>query len=442
MAGNVATADRRRLMPTGLYARTLLIIVVPMLLLQAAAAYIFLERHWERVTERLSDRTASEVALLSDFHRRHGDGAQWRRFAAQAAERLEMEIAFVSGASLPEGGGGFSSLLDRALRESLRRRLQGGFWIDTGAAGRRVEMQIEAPGGVLKILAPRNRVYATKTYLFIFWMAVVSAVLLAISILFLRNQIRPIQRLAVAARKLGRGGEVVNFRARGAREVREAAAAFFEMRDRIRRHLDQRTTMLAGVSHDLRTPLTRFKLQLALLPRNAETEALRDDVAQMEQMLDAYLDFARGARPEAPRAVDVAGVIRRAAQGAAPGATIGLALPGALTARVDVAALERCLDNLIGNACAYGGGRIEIGAERGKAGIEIRIDDDGPGIAEELREEAFRPFHRLDAARNQDRAGTGLGLAIARDAMRGGGGDVVLEQSPLGGLRAVILLPG
>jgi two-component system osmolarity sensor histidine kinase EnvZ len=268
---------------------------------------------------------------------------------------------------------------------------------------------------------------------------------MGIAVVFLRNQVRPIERLARAAESFGKGRAVPDFKPYGAAEVRRAAQAFITMRERIERHVHQRTDMLAGISHDLKTPLTRIKLQLALMDESADVAALREDIVDMEHMLDEYLQFARGEGGEAAVATDMRLLLRDAAEAArrAEGAdaeNVGLDDGERVVLTVKRNALKRCITNLIDNALKYGR-HAKITLDRSAKSVEINVDDDGPGIPEARREEAFRPFHRLDEGRNLQIGGVGLGLAIARDIARAHGGDLVLGDSPLGGLRATLRLP-
>ncbi len=260
--------------------------------------------------------------------------------------------------------------------------------------------------------------------------------------LFIRNQVRAIERLAAAADAFGRGADIA-FKPYGAKEVRQAAQAFLAMKTRIQRYVDQRTTLLASVSHDLRTPLTRLKLELALAEPGARVEAMKRDLAEMEHMIDEYLAFARGEGGEALERVALAPLLGEISEGAIrAGAAVKVDAADDLAATVRPNALKRALANLVMNAAAYGE-HIELAAHpTPTGGVEILIDDDGPGIEPDRFEEAFAPFGRLDEARNQNEKGVGLGLAIARDVARGHGGEVTLDRSPLGGLRAVVRLPG
>jgi two-component system osmolarity sensor histidine kinase EnvZ len=274
-------------------------------------------------------------------------------------------------------------------------------------------------------------------------MIVATVLLTSVAILFIRNQVRAIERLADAADAFGRGGDVPQFKPHGAREVRKAAQAFIAMKERIQRHIDQRTALLASVSHDLRTPLTRLKLEAALAEPGPRVNAIKRDLAEMEHMIDEYLAFARGQEGEIVELNHLRPLIESMAEGAGRmGVALSLEVDPTLTAKVRPKALKRALLNLVMNAAAHAATIAVTARARAGGGVEITVDDDGPGIAPERYEEAFKPFNRLDESRNQNEKGVGLGLAIARDVARGLGGDVVLDRSPMGGLRAVVRLPG
>src|SRR5689334_1271311 len=293
----------------------------------------------------------------------------------------------------------------------------------------------------MRVFARRNAAYASNSGIFLLWMAGTSLVLITVAILFLRNQIRPILRLAYAAESFGKGRDVPDFQPRGAREVRSAAQAFLEMKGRVERTMEQRTTMLAGVSHDLRTILTRFKLEMALLGDSPEVDAMKKDIDEMARMLEAYLSFARGDSAEVSAPTDMASFLEELKLDAErQGDKATVVFHGEPVVTVRPAAFKRCLTNLVSNAARYASS-IAITGHRDHRWLTVTIDDDGPGIPPGMREEVFKPFLRLDHARNQDEGGTGLGLAIARDIARSHGGDITLGDSPMGGLRATVRVP-
>ncbi|MGE5766882.1 MAG: ATP-binding protein, partial [Bacteroidota bacterium] len=315
------------------------------------------------------------------------------------------------------------------------------FVIDARSVRGHVEIWVELPEGVLRALVTDERLFSSTTYIFILWTIGSSVLLFGIAVVFMRNQVKPIRRLARAAESFGKGQEVRDFKPEGATEVRQAAAAFINMRDRIKRQIQQRTEMLAGVSHDLRTPLTRMKLQLEMLPDVPEAEYLQADVAEMEHMVEGYLAFARGEGQETPAPSDLGGLLRDVvAQMTRDGRTIDLHIEQDLALPLRRDAMRRCLTNLLANAQRHGR-HVAVTAGRRKSRIEVTIDDDGPGIPPERYEDVFKPFFRLDQSRNPATGGIGLGLTIARDVARSHGGDVALEAAPGGGLRARVWLP-
>ena len=432
----------KSLMPTGLYARSLLIIIVPMVVLQSVVAFVFMERHWNTVTRRLSAAVTQDIAALIEIYKVYPQDAEKSQIRRIAAERLGMQVDFLPASDLPPiGPKPFFSLLDQALSEELRKQIGRPFWIDTVGNSSLVEIRIRLDDAVMRVFARRSAAYASNSQIFLLWMVGTSLVLLTVAILFLRNQIRPILRLTEAVESFGKGRDVPNFRPRGAREVRRAASAFIEMKARVERTIDQRTTMLAGVSHDLRTVLTRFKLELALIEDSPEAEAMKRDVDEMGRMLEAYLAFARGDGGEQAAPTDMAAFLEELkADAERHGHNTTVVFHGYPVVTVRPNALKRCLANLVSNAARFANA-IAITGHRDHRWLTVTVDDDGPGIPTHLREDVFKPFLRLDDARNQDEGGTGLGLAIARDIARSHGGDITLGESPLGGLRASVRIP-
>ena len=429
-------------MPKGLYARALLIMIVPMVVLQSVVAFVFMERHWNTVTRRLSAAVVQDVAALIEVYKDYPqdkDRATIRRIAQQ---RLGLVVDFLPPGDMPPPGPKpFFSLLDQSLSVQISRQIGKPFWIDTVGRSSLVEIRIQLDDAVMRVFAQRSAAYASNSEIFIFWMLGTSSILLFVAVLFLRNQIKPILRLADAAESFGKGRDALNFRPRGAREVRRAAQAFIEMRMRIERSIEQRTAMLAGVSHDLRTILTRFKLELALIGDSPEVDGMRRDVDEMHGMLEAYLAFARGDSGEQAQPTDMAAALEElrsdAERNGHAATTIFHGLP---VVTVKPAALKRCLGNLVSNAARHADA-IAINGHRDHRWLTVMVDDDGPGIPQDMREEVFKPFLRLDTSRNQDEGGSGLGLAIARDIARSHGGDITLGDSPMGGLRATVRVP-
>jgi len=434
----------RRYLPKGLFARTLLIIVLPVALMQVAVAWSFFEEHWETVTSRLSEGVAGDIAMMTALYESEQESpADFERHSEMAYETMRLSVDFRPGETLPTSRrSSFFRTLDRTLRSALSAQIDNDFWFDTTRYPSYVDVRVEVEGGVLRYIALRERVFATTGHIFLLWIIGATTLLTAVSIVFIRNQVKPIRRLAAAAEQFGRGQDVDHFRPAGATEVRQAAHAFLEMRARIRRHLEQRTALLAGVSHDLRTPLTRLKLQLALMPESPEREDAKKDIAEMEEMLDEYLDFARGQASEETARSDLVELARETVDAAVrQGGDIEFVADGSIESDIRAGTVKRSLANLISNALAFGK-KARVTVRRAGSRVEIVVEDDGPGIPPDQYEEALKPFNRLDESRNQNRKGVGLGLAIARDVARNHGGDIRLGESDLGGLKAVISLPG
>jgi two-component system osmolarity sensor histidine kinase EnvZ len=435
------------LAPKGLYARALIIIIAPIVLLESVVAFAFMERHWNQVTRRLSDATARNIAAVVDLYEA-GAYAEENKLVDLAKSRFGLTLTVMAPGKLPvstQGSKPFFDLLDKALSEEISNHVKRPYWVDTVGQSRHVEVRVKLEGAILRFTAPRGLAYASNSHIFLVWMVGTSVVLLTVAILFLRNQIRPILRLAEAADEFGKGRPVPpDFRPRGAREVRQAAQAFLEMRDRIRHHVEQRTTMLAGVSHDLRTVLTRFKLELALLGDSPEIVALRNDVNEMQRMLEDYLAFAKGDGGEAAEPTNVEqllGEVNDEALHLGTPIEVRMRQPRReLTVPVKRQAFKRAITNLVINAARFGD-YVVIRAGADAEWLRIEVDDNGPGIPPAERDNVFRPFYRLGNGRNQDTGNTGLGLAIARDIARSHGGDIALGESSMGGLRATVRVP-
>lgn len=434
------------LMPKGLYARALIIIIAPIVLLEGVVAYVFMERHWQAVTRRLSDATARDVGAVIDLFEAYERNDQYAWLVSLSGDRLNLSLTVLPPGELPIARPKpFFDLLDRTLSMEIARQTKYPFWIDTVGDSQSVEIKVKLKTAVLRFIARRSQAYASNSHIFLVWMVVTSVILLCVAILFLRNQIRPILRLAEAAEAFGKGRPTPSdLTPRGAREVRKAYQAFSDMRDRITQHVDQRTTMLAGVSHDLRTILTRFKLELELLGDTPEVRAMKSDVKEMQHMLEDYLAFARGDEGEEAQLTGVYDLIEETIEDAyvfnRPIRLHMRARQRKLEVPLKRQAFKRALTNLVSNAARFGD-RIVIRAAARRGWLRIDVEDNGPGVPETEREAVFRPFYRLDHARNEMQGHSGLGLAITRDVARSHGGDVILSSSSMGGLRATIQLP-
>jgi two-component system, OmpR family, osmolarity sensor histidine kinase EnvZ len=435
----------RRNLPRTLFARSLLIIIIPMVLLQVVVAAVFMERHWQLVTDRLSAAVTRDIAAIIDLADTKPQPVSDAELARIARERMGLVITITPGTKLPPPKPTpFFSILDRILSEQINGQINRPFWLNTSEDKKTVEIRISIDNNrILSVVTRRDRAYASNSQIFLIWMTGTSLVLIIISILFLRGQIRPIVALTKAAELFGKGQKTSQpFVPRGADEVRRAGLAFLQMRERIERQIEQRTMMLSGVSHDLRTILTRFRLQLAIADSPKDLDGLNRDVDDMNSMLDGYLDFARGQAEEQQGELDLYKLFTQLEETAAlHGKVLTSSIDGAAAVKVRPSAFTRLITNLTANAWRHANETIRIEAKNSRRFLTVIVDDDGPGIPEAMREEVFKPFYRLDEARNLDASGTGLGLAIVRDIARGHGGNVTLSDSPLGGLRATVRVP-
>lgn len=435
----------RRNLPRTLFARSLLIIIIPMVLLQIVVAAVFMERHWQMVTTRLSAAVTRDIAALIDLADTTPQPVSDRELIRIAKERMGLQITIAPGEALPAPRPiPLFSILDRTLSEQINGQINRPFWLNTSDDSKTVEIRIRIDNNrILSVVTRRDRAYASNTQIFLIWMTGTSLVLILISILFLRGQIRPIVALTKAAELFGKGQKPAQpFVPRGADEVRRAGLAFLQMRERIERQIEQRTMMLSGVSHDLRTILTRFRLQLAIADSPKDLDGLNRDVDDMNSMLDGYLDFARGQAEEKQAEFDLENLFAQLEHSARlHGKELTWSIEGQGKVTVRPNAFTRMITNLTANAWRHAGEKIRVEARNSRKFLTITVDDDGPGIPANMREDVFKPFYRLDEARNLDASGTGLGLAIVRDIARGHGGNVTLSDSPLGGLRAVVRVP-
>lgn len=430
----------KRLVPKSLLGRSLLMILIPLVALQAVTFQIFYGSHLDIISRRLTSAIAGEIAVTARLMNRFPGAHENEWILAQAHGNFGLVMELERGAALiPKKRVNVLGPMDDDLEAALTQAFNSPFTMDWTSDPRSVLINIQVADGVLHVVAPRKRLYSTTAFVFVPWVVGTALLLFGIAALFMRNQVRGIRRLASAAEAFGLGRDIPPIRPEGATEVRQAAAAFNRMQDRIRRFLTQRTEMLAGVSHDLRTPLTRLRLALAMLPRDEvwarDVAEMTEDVEEMERMIGGYLAFARGEGTEQAKPVDLAAMLTDVAAAARRGgANIELDVPEDLTVSVRADAVRRAITNLVDNARRHAGRVMVSAVARGRS-VQLNVDDDGPGIEAGRRESVFRPFESGSAG------GTGLGLTIARDIVRAHGGDISLEDSPLGGLRARVRLP-
>ena len=428
----------RKYIPKSLFIRVILIIILPVILMQIAVTYFFFNAHWARVTANLSDSVAANIAVAVHLYREDPSAEKAQALDQLLRPDMQLSVVLREGDALPtDNRNAFFSALDQTLRRALTSTIEQPFWFDTTRYPNHIDIRVQVDEGILRFIAARERVFAPTGFVFIFWLMTATILSTLISIFFVRRQARPIMQLADAADAFGKGHDISDFKPSGAAEVRIAGQSFLKMRSRIKRHLEQRTMMLAGVSHDLRTPLTRLKLQLAMQDEDEDVMAARRDVKEMETMLSGYLDFARGLGQEKPEDVDLKDLVQDTIS-----KLKGVKFDYDIEPMVQIrpAMIRRALSNLVNNALKYGN-QAWITLTSDAQRVYIYVDDNGPGIPADKRKEAFKAFQRLDAARNQNVEGVGLGLAIARDIAQIHGGQIILSDSPQGGLRAALQLP-
>lgn len=430
----------KKYLPKSLYGRASMIIILPIAIMQMAVAFFFFNAHWATVTASLSDSVAADVSLTVELYRQAPSEDRTQRLDTMLRPHMELSVALETGDELPTTTrNSFFSVLDKTLRRSLDNSLKDPFWFDTTRYPNHIDIRVAVDEGVLRFIAARERVFAPTGFVFIFWLLTATVLLTLVSIIFIRNQARPISDLADAADAFGKGQDISDYKPSGASEVRLAGQSFLKMRQRIRRHIEQRTILLAGVSHDLRTPLTRLNLHLAMQDNTKDNKLARKDIKEMETMLDGYLNFARGLEGETSEPVDLASYLKDLVS-AAEKPKPKLILNAEGEASIKPMTLRRAINNLITNAQKYAK-TVQITVDQEDGAFLIHVDDNGPGIPQDQIEDAFKPFSRLDTARNQNVEGVGLGLAIARDIAQSHGGRLILSKSEFGGLRATLRLP-
>ncbi len=436
----------KSVLPKTLLGRALMILIIPVLLVQIFTAFIFFDRYWSKVTTRFAASVAGEISMAARVVEDNPERQAVKEILDYVREDLRLDIGYMSPANLTDAGrytadGVWSSYVARVLYYELDQRLDQAFKLHADFQAKRVDVWVQLEEGVLTVSFPQNKLFSSSSYIFLLWVIGTSFLLLVVSILFMRNQIRPIRRLAVASERFGRGLEILGFKPQGALEVRQAAEAFLLMRERIQRQISQRTDMLAGVSHDLRTPLTRMKLQLAMMGEDADILAMRGDIEEMEKMLGGYLDFVRGEGTEKPTQVSLNRLLEKLVKNTARhGGDAVLFVDGEIELMLREMAFERCLSNLMTNACKYAA-HIWVRAEMVEDKVLIVIEDDGEGIPAAQYEEVFKPFYRVDHSRSAETGGVGLGLPIAMDIVHSHGGKIWLGGSEHGGLAVFIQLP-
>lgn len=439
----------KRFLPQTLFLRSLLILIIPVFLIQIITTFIFFDRHWGKVTSRLSYAVAGEIQSFVDLvNEANGDG--FKNKAENIYEKnLGILISFDENQTLDttKNNGfsvGWAAMIENSLHKELSDKIKNPYTVEVDFSEKWVEVRVQVDDDIINFTLPQRRLFSSTTYIFLLWVFAASIVLLIIAVLFMRNQIRPIRRLAVSAERFGKGRDVPYFKIEGAREVRQAGKAFVDMRTRIQRQISQRTDMLAGVSHDLRTPLTRLKLQLAMLGDGPDIYEMKKDINDMERMIEGYLNFVRGEGREKSTSCDINAILEDVTtamkrQGTDVTYTNESDAPCFMMIRP--VAFKRCLMNILGNAAKFADNIWITFKVNEKQNIEILVEDNGPGISTEDKQNVFRPFYRVEDSRNPETGGVGLGLPIAMDIIHAHGGEIMLGDSEHGGLLVHVILP-
>jgi two-component system osmolarity sensor histidine kinase EnvZ len=401
--------------------------------LQGILTFVFLDRHWQLVTRKLSSAVASEIATFIDVAPSLGIN----KIAQLSKDFYDVKVNFISNQKLTINPPKPINLVESTLSKELSRTMENSFWVDAHTYEKRVIVQIEKTEGIYEFIIPRRNVYATNSHIFLVWMVISSLLLVSVAVIFMRQQIKPIEKLSKAAQQFGLGKKMENFKPSGATEVRRAAEAYLKMQERIERFIEQRTLMLAGVSHDLRTPLTRLKLQLEMLADDKTNTELLSDVNEMQKMLENYLDFAEDVTKEKATKIDLNSMIKEIIENEEiENKIINFNTKNDTPVFFECRsiAMKRCITNLLSNACSYGN-NINVSLDKKKDIISISIEDDGPGINKKDYDKAVKPFIRLDSSRNQNIPGSGLGLSISQDITSNHGGKLIMSRSDMGGLK-------
>jgi len=431
----------KKILPKRLFYRSLIIVATPIILLQIIITVVFFDSLWIKANKGMTRSLVSEIRTLYDVYK-NPDVGQKQSIINLYNKNFDFYITFKPGENFKKKNDErWYSPMDRSLRRELKSAFgSSDYSFDTTKHKEIVEVKIRYKDGYLQIFFPKHRIAPSSARIFALWITLPGLLLIMIAIVFLKNQTRPIVNLAKAAEKFGKGEYVKEFRPTGAKEIRQAAYEFDKMRKRITIHLNQRAEMLSGISHDLRTPLTRLKLQLALLKQQDLAKKMADDIEEMERMLNEYLEFSRYQKNEETEKVNLNIVIKEVIKNYEE-KSINVSVAKDLEINIRPNSIKRCLANLIDNGFSYGGQKIKISTEKNTSSVSILVDDDGPGISKAEYENVLKPFYRIDKSRGQNKSGVGLGLSIANDIIRSHGGNIFLEKSPLSGLRVKISLP-
>ena len=429
----------KNILPKKLFYRSLIIVATPIILLQIIITIVFFDSLWIKANKGMTHSLVNEIRTLYDIYA-NPDMGQKQTIINLYNKNFDFIVSFKEDEFLPqEIPERWYSPMDRSLRRELKAVFGTSYWFDTTSYKGLVDLRIKYKNNILQIFFPKNKIAPSSVRIFALWITLPGFLLISLAIIFLKNQTRPIVNLAKAAERFGKGEFVKGFRPSGAREIRLAAYEFDKMRKRITVHLNQRSEMLSGISHDLRTPLTRLKLQLELLNQKELAKKMSDDIEEMERMLNEYLEFSRHQKNEETETVSLNNLIEDIVK-KYEGRQVYVNFEKNLIISIRLNAIKRCLVNLIDNGLSYGK-KVEITTEKTNTDVIIFVDDDGPGIPEKEYQNVMKPFYRIDESRGQNKSGVGLGLSIANDIIRSHGGSISLEKSPMKGLRVKISLP-
>ena len=429
----------KKILPKRFFYRSLIIVATPIILLQIIITVVFFDSLWIKANKGMTRSLVGEVKTMFDIYKNSQPNKQ-KMIIDLYNENFDFVIVLKENEILPKTKTErWFSPMDRSLRRELKPIFRLMYWFDTTKYEQLVDLRIKYKTGILQIFFPKHRIAPSSARIFALWITLPGFFLILVAIVFLKNQTRPIVRLAKAAEKFGKGESINEFRPSGAKEIRQAGYEFDKMRKRITIHLNQRSEMLSGISHDLRTPLTRLKLQLAFIKQQELAKKMGDDIEEMERMLNEYLEFARHQKSEKSEIVNINFLIENIIK-KYDGKKINLQLEQNVEINIRTNSIKRCLINLIDNALSYGQ-KVEVLTMKKMNSIVILVDDDGPGIPEKEYQNVMKPFYRIDKSRGQNKAGVGLGLSIANDIIRSHGGNISFEKSPLSGLRVKVSLP-
>ena len=429
----------KKILPKGLFYRSLLIVAAPIILLQIIITVVFFDSLWIKANKGMTRSLVAEIETLFDVY--NNESGYNQMIIDLYNKNFDFYISFEENKLFEKKNiERWYSPMDRSLRRELKSTFGSeSYSFDTTTYKDQVALKIKYRNGFLKFFFPKERISPSSARIFALWITLPGLLLIMIAIVFLKNQTRPIVKLAKAAESFGKGEYIKEFRPSGAKEIRQAAYEFDKMRKRITIHLNQRSEMLSGISHDLRTPLTRLKLQLALLNQQDLAKKMSDDIEEMERMLNEYLEFSRHQKNEETETVNLNDAIKDIIK-KYESAEINIITSENLKINIRPNSIKRCLTNLMDNGLSYGE-KIEISLLKTKKNAVIFIDDDGLGIPESEYQNVMKPFYRIDKSRGQNKSGVGLGLSIANDIIRSHGGNISLDKSPLKGLRVKISLP-